>query len=297
MTDLSTVSPARSTTSPHTEEPIRGLPFMDIRACVEPAVQLGADRGWNLADVRWGAIEPGALTRSDEFVIRFTTFIEDHIPGYVTSLLANFPVVGEDIDLDEFCGNREYFRFLMAWAYDEERHASALTHYQIAAGLADEEELLRELAAEGRKQFQELPGTPLEAFVYTMVQEKATHLFYQRFHAVAQEPVLRDLLQRLGRDEARHFALYRDLVAAYLRRHGTRTLPHLKNVLENFKMPLTASLTDYWRWSLCAPKSVRFDVTDAYEPVGRLVRELVDSPGSPDVDDLLSFITEMRQIA
>ncbi|WP_280382541.1 acyl-ACP desaturase [Nocardia wallacei] len=269
---------------------------MDIRAAVEPAVQRGADRGWSLADVRWDAIQPEALTKSDEFVIRFTTFIEDHIPGYVTSLLDNFPVTGEDIDLEQFCGNREYFRFLVAWAYDEERHASALTRYQTASGLADEEDLLRELAVEGRKQFQELPDNPLEAFVYTMVQEKATHLFYQRFHAVAREPVLRDLLQRLGRDEARHFSLYRHLVAAYVRRHGTRTIPHLKHVLENFKMPLTASLTDYWKWSLCAPKSVRFDVTDAYEPVGHLVRDLIDSPGDPDVDDLMSFITEMRRL-
>jgi hypothetical protein len=268
---------------------------MDMRAAVEPAVQRGADRSWSLTDLKWDAIQPQRLSPADIFVVRFTTFIEDHIPGYLTSLLDTFPVSGQDIDIEAFCTNREYFRFLIAWAYDEQRHASALTRYQVTAGIAGEESLLRELAEQGRKQFQELPTHPLEAFVYTMVQEKATHLFYQRFQSIAEEPVLRELLRLLGRDEARHFALYNNLVAAYLRRHGTSALGHIKHVLQTFRMPLTATLTDYWKWSVCAPKAVRVDITEAYEPVARLVRDFVDAPGDPDVDDLLTFIAAMRK--
>jgi len=55
--------------------------------------------------------------------------------------------------------------------------------------------------------------TRFRRFTYTLVQEKATQLFYQRFNAVATEPVLRDLLLRLARDEARHFAFYAELIA------------------------------------------------------------------------------------
>jgi acyl-[acyl-carrier-protein] desaturase len=272
------------------------LPFTEMRAIVGPAVQRGVDRMWSLNSLDWSAIRPEQLTVTDRYVVRFTTFIEDHVPGYVASLMETFPTVGQDIDLETFCTNREYFRYLISWAYDEQRHASALTRYQIEAGMAEEDALLRDLAAEGRKVFAELPRHPLEAFTYTMVQEKATHLFYQRFQEVAQEPVLRALLRSLGRDEARHFALYSQLVAAYLRRHGILAVPHLKQALQTFKMPLATSLTDYWRSSLRVTRALRFDVTDAYEPVARLVSDLADSPGDPNVADLMGFVTAMRRL-
>ena len=133
------------------------------------AVQRGAERAWNLADLDWGGLRPDLLTDADKSVVRFITFVEDHIPGYVTCLLRAFPVDGAEDDLPVVALNREYFRFFIAWAYDEERHASVLTRYQEAAGLADPQELRLELAAEGRHEtleemffrLTELPPTSL----------------------------------------------------------------------------------------------------------------------------------------
>ncbi|TDD81750.1 acyl-ACP desaturase [Actinomadura rubrisoli] len=276
--------------------PARSLPIRDIRAAVGPAVQRGADRTWSLGDLDWPAIRPDALTEDDRSVVRFITFIEDHIPGYLTWLLDAFPIVGEDIGIDDFCANREYFRFFVTWAADEERHAAALTRYQVEAGMAETDDLLRELAAEGRKRF-ELPYEhPLQAFTYTMIQEKATQLFYQRFKAAAAEPVLRDLLRRLARDEARHFALYGQLVETYLRRGQVHAVPHVKDVLSTFRMPLSETLTGYRRWSLQVADSVGYDHTEAYEALERLVRDVVNAPGALDDDGLMSMVAAIRRL-
>jgi hypothetical protein len=279
-----------------TPQPLAPLPLHDVSAAAGIAVQRGADRSWSLADLDWTTLRPDDLTDNDRSVVRYITFIEDHIPGYLMALLNSFPIEDPDLDLAEVCVNREYFRFLIAWAYDEERHSSALTQYQLRAGIATADDLPRELATESRKPFRNPYQHPLQTFAYTLIQEKATQLFYQRFRDVATEPLLRDLLQRLARDEARHFALYSDLVGAYLRRDGTRAVPHLKEVLETFRMPLADSLTNYWRWSLKVADTVGYDHTDAYEALVRLVQDCLDQPGQLGADELMTFVAAVRRL-
>lgn len=272
------------------------LPALEMRELVEPAVQRAVDRAWSLDDLDWSGLRPDELTEDDRSVVRFITYIEDHIPGYLTWLLDRFPTTGDDLELAEVCVNREYFRFLIAWANDEERHAAALTRYQISAGMAEPAALLADLAEEGRKPFA-LPYTdPLQAFTYTLVQEKATQLFYQRFHDAATEPLLRDLLTRLARDEARHFSLYSHLVAAYLKRDGVRALPDLKEVLHTFRMPLADTLDNYWRWALRVGDAVGYRHTDAYLSLGRLVDQFVDRPGSAEVDDVRHLVLDLTRL-
>jgi acyl-[acyl-carrier-protein] desaturase len=275
---------------------MRPGPLTGIRDTVAHAVQRGADRGWSLDSLPWGKLRPERLTETDTSVVRFITYIENHLPGYLSWLLDTFPVIDDDIGLEDCARHREYFRFFVAWAYDEERHAAALTRYQIESGLAEPTALLADLAAEGRKQIDLPYEHPLQAFTYTLVQEKATQLFYQRFNDVVQEPVLNELLRLLARDESRHFAFYNQLVSGYLRRGGAAAVPHLKDVLTTFRMPLATTLTGYWRWSLKVADAVGYDHTEAYEALARLVRELVDAPGEPAVDDLLTFVARVRRL-
>ncbi|MDQ3403975.1 MAG: acyl-ACP desaturase [Actinomycetota bacterium] len=263
---------------------------------VDTAVARAAERSWSIDSLDWSAIDPNRLTDTDRSVVRFITFIEDHIPGYLTYFLNAFPVAGEDVAIEEFCFNREYFRFLVAWAHDEERHASVLTKYQIEAQMAQPDALLLELAEEGRKQFTLPYEHPIQAFAYTLVQEKATQLFYQRFREVVTEPVLRDLLGKLARDEARHFAFYSNLVGAYLQRDGAKAVPDLKDVISTFRMPLADTLKGYWRWSLKVADAATYDHTEAYDSVVRLVDGFVRSRGPAEVDDLGEFVAAIRKI-
>jgi hypothetical protein len=271
------------------------IDLLTMRDLVEQSVLRSGQRQWHIDDLGWASLRPERLTATDRSVVRFITFIEDHIPGYLTFFLDAFRMNGTDLGIEEFCFNREYFRFLVAWAYDEERHASALSRYQIEAGIADPDTLALELAEEGRKQFTLPYEQPIQAFAYTLVQEKATQLFYQQFRSIVTEPVLQDLLNRLARDEARHFAFYCHLVAAYVQRHGlAATVPGLKEVLGTFRMPLADTLTGYWRWSLRVADAVDYDHTEAYESLVRVVRDFTTERGDASADDLITFVQRIR---
>ncbi|GAA2529914.1 acyl-ACP desaturase [Winogradskya humida] len=268
-----------------------------MRTLVGDATDRAARSQWSIDELDWSALRPELLTADDRSVVRFITFIEDHIPGYLSYFLDVFPVSGRQLSIEEFCFNREYFRFLIAWANDEERHASVLTRYQVDAGMTDSSSLMVELATEGVKQFALPYEHPIQAFAYTLVQEKATQLFYQRFKNVVTEPVLRDLLNRLARDEARHFAFYSSLVGEYVQRNGAgATVPDLKDVLGTFRMPLADTLNGYWRWSLKVADSVSYDHTEAYEALVRLVTRFSTSRGEATVDDLATFVSKIRGI-
>lgn len=270
-----------------------------MRGLVGAAVDRAVTRQWSIEDLDWCSIDPERLTDADRSVVRFITFIEDHIPGYLTYFLDAFPMAaedGNDLAVEEFCFNREYFRFLISWAYDEERHASVLTRYQIESAMAQPAALQLELAEEGRKHAVLPYQHPMQAFTYTLVQEKATQLFYQRFREVVTEPVLRDLLSRLARDEARHFAFYAQLVGEYLRRDGAKAVPDLKDVIATFRMPLADTLKGYWRWSLTIADATHYDHTEAYESVVRLVDEFVTSRGEADAENLADFVAAIRKV-
>ncbi|GAA1964274.1 acyl-ACP desaturase [Amycolatopsis minnesotensis] len=268
-----------------------------MRELTGEAVSRAERRQWSIDELDWAGVDPERLTGTDRSVVRFITFIEDHIPGYLSYFLTEFGPGGEEQSIEEFAFNREYFRFLISWANDEERHASALTRYQVEAGIAEPDKLMLELAEEGRKQFALPYEHPIQAFTYTLVQEKATQLFYQRFKNVVTEPVLRDLLSRLARDEARHFAFYTELVGEHVKRHGLgSTVPDIKDVLGTFRMPLADTLNGYWRWSLKVADAASYDHTESYDAVVRLVKGFTTSSGAASAQDLASFVDAIRKV-
>ncbi|MEV7289127.1 acyl-ACP desaturase [Streptomyces sp. NPDC093252] len=289
--------PAPPEGSAESRAPLQPLDPSVIRAAVGPAVLRGARHSWQPEDLDWDRLEPDRLTALDRSAVRFITFVEDHIPGYLDWLLTRFPATGAERDIVAFRAHREYFRFFVTWAQEEERHASALTRYQVASGIAaDEDDLLTELARECAKPF-ELPyDHPLQAFTYTLIQEKATQLFYQRFLATVREPVLRDLLRLMARDEARHFALYSQLVTGYIARDGAGTAPYLKDVVATFRMPLATTLTGYRRWSYRLANTLDYDHREAYAALARLIGDFVDRPGAAGGDDVLELIDALGRL-
>jgi acyl-[acyl-carrier-protein] desaturase len=273
-----------------------GLPLLDLMTVAKAAdcvVQRGAERIWSVADLDWDAIRPELLTDGDRSAVRFLTYIEDHIPGYLSWSMRSFPVDGAELDTAAVALNREYFRFFVAWAYDEERHARVLTKYQEVAEMADPRQLRLELAEEGRKHF-DLPYLePVAIFTYTMLQEKATQLFYQHFRGVVREPLLRDLLLRVSRDEARHFAFYAHMVEEYLSRDPEAAAPHLKEVLRTFRMPLADMLPRYRRLSAEFAETTGYDHHEAYMALERLVEQYINGR---DDDGLAGLLRAARSM-
>jgi len=165
----------------------------------------------------------------------------------------------------------------------------------VDSGIARADTLRRELAQEGRKPFTFPPGHPAALFAYTLVQEKATQIYYQNLRAVVGDPVLADLLGRLSRDEARHFTFMADVVEAYLRRYGDAVVEPMRDAIAQFRMPLADTLRGYWRWALRIADTARYDHTDAYDHLVRVVRRAVDAP-SDRVDELDRFVQACRAV-
>ncbi|MER5431861.1 acyl-ACP desaturase [Streptomyces sp. NPDC002588] len=277
---------------------IRSGPTADtVRQATAQTLRAADRQNWTPDELSWGDLRPELLTDDDRQIVKLLTLVEDHIPDYLGFTLSRFPTTG-DLDRETYLRNREYFRFLIQWANDEDKHASVLIRYQLAAEISDRRGLDEELAAAGRKPVVLPYEEPLELFIYTFLQEKATQLFYRHYEQAVQEPFLADLLRRLSRDEARHFAFYSRLVEDALRRATPTSgdLERVKNVLSTFRMPLDGVLDGYWRMALAAVRTVGRDHTEAYDALGKMVRKYSGTLGVPAVDDLESLITQVRQL-
>lgn len=268
-----------------------------ISELVEKHVLVADDITWNrFTSIPWKDLKPEILTEEQRSAIAFINFIEDHLPGYFAVYTQRF-AIEEDTPLEVCMYNRELYHFLVRWAQEEDRHAHVLTSYQIRAGLTSAEQLHRDLAREGRKQFTIEFTEPPQIFTYALLQEKATLLYYKQLHDVIQEPVLRHILRLLVKDEARHLAFFASVVGAYIEQFGEQMIPHIKTVLKNFKMPLHNTLTNYWRWSLTICDAAGgYQHTAACAELVRIVNKFADSSTRAKAADIVELIQQVRAI-
>ncbi|ODU07564.1 MAG: acyl-ACP thioesterase [Pseudonocardia sp. SCN 72-86] len=242
----------------------------------------------------WDAADADRLTEGQRSAVEFVTVIEDHLPGYFDVYHRHFPV-DDTVDRDVFAHNRELYHFTVRWASEEDTHARALARFQTASGMRARDDLRTDLAGFGAQRF-ELPfDHPVQFFAYALVQEKATQIYYQQLRAVVDEPVLTDVLTRLSRDEARHFTFMADVLTRYLRRHGDAVVDPIRDVIATFRMPLADTMRGYWRWALRIADTARYDHTDSYDHLIKVVDRAVDVR-SGKVDELLSFVAAARTV-
>ncbi len=280
--------------APPEQDASRLLPAADIeRAVTSFMIASPAARRFDVeSDFDWGNADCGRLTEGQQSAVRFITLIEDHLPGYFALYNQLFPL-DDGVDPADFVRNRELYHFTVRWAQEEDSHARALFRYQVASGLAEPERLRLDLAEEGQRRFTLPFDNPVSLFTYTLVQEKATQLYYQQLRAVIDEPVLAEILNRLSRDEARHFSFMADIVEQYLIRYGDTVVEPIREAIANFRMPLADTIKGYWRWALRIADAARYDHTDAYEHLIRVIRHAVDAP-SDRVEALTQFISACR---
>ncbi|MFJ2836583.1 acyl-ACP desaturase [Nocardia sp. NPDC087230] len=273
------------------------LPVRDLVAAVDGFLAASpATRAWDVETaVDWAAADAGRLTEGQRSAVQFVTLIEDHLPGYFDVYHRHFPV-DDSVDLPTFEHNRELYHFTVRWALEEDTHARALTRYQEAAGIADRDTLRSELAIEGHKPFDLPYDHPVQFFAYALVQEKATQMYYQQLRDVVADPVLAAVLTRLSRDEARHFSFMAEVVTRYLRHDGDAVVEPIRDVVANFRMPLSDTLRGYWRWALRIADVADYDHTAAYEHLVKVIDRAVDARTEP-VDELITFVEGCRTLA
>lgn len=250
-----------------------------------------ASRRWDAeTSIDWAAADAGRLTEGQRSAVRFVTLIEDHLPGYFALYQRYFPLTA-DTDPAAFAHNRELYHFTVRWAFEEDTHARVLARYQTDSGLAGADSLREELNAEGRKEFTLPFSQPVQYFAYALVQEKATQMYYQQLRGVVGDPVLADILNRLSRDEARHFTFMADVITRYLRTYGDDVAEPIREVIAGFRMPLAGTIRGYWRWALRIADAASYDHTDAYASLARVIERAV-SAKTDRMDELVRFIDQ-----
>jgi acyl-[acyl-carrier-protein] desaturase len=131
-------------------------------------------------------------------------------------------------------------RWTNLWTAEEDRHGAILHDYARDSQILDNPVL-------ERMQFEYLKAgfepawdrDPYRVFVYTTLQERATQVSHANTGKVASEyePTIGMVLTNVAKEEARHYAFYREIFRAVLERDPNRALMSAAEVMPSIDMP------------------------------------------------------------
>ncbi|MGH2699140.1 MAG: ferritin-like domain-containing protein [Actinomycetota bacterium] len=194
---------------------------------------LRASKKVDLGDLAWGEISTHRVTVHEARCLAYMMDIESHTVIFLRDLLATRAAFEPDITA-----------FLSCWVYEELWHGEAFSRFLGEAGFAngpDSERIKwddpypskvarntwirRRLGAKGyAAHLATLVGSaavkefPALHMTWGAVNEFSTLAGYHRLIAKTEHPVMIDLLERVIRDERRHYAFYRNQASLRLSR-------------------------------------------------------------------------------
>ena len=188
----------------------------------------------DLGAIAWETIPRHPLPAQALRTLRYMQDIESHTIVYLRSLLATRAI-----------DDPEVATFLACWLYEETFHGIALARFLDSAG--------HPMPPRGRPRGREPLVRRLEAWAtarvasvwedfcavhmtWGAINELTTLTAYRRLAEVAGHPVLSDLLERIMRDESRHFFFYYRQADRRLRRPGAARVARL--LVDRFWAPV-----------------------------------------------------------
>lgn len=280
------------------------IPVEHIVALVNRYLKTSDTRGWSRFDeFDWPNLvksdEVSRLTDTQLAAVRTSLMIEDHIPGYATEYFRLFPVDGS-ISKEDAWRNRNVLHFVFQWCAEEDRHAHGFEMYLRSSGRVDQDDLTREMVHEGTKKYT-APGDGNFSmlFTYTMLQEKATQLYYQTlYQSVPDAPVLRALLRRLFQDEARHCSYFSDLVLLDLKCNGSELVGKIKTALDAFAMPMADLLDNYKRQAITMIRAAKgYDHRSSFAQLDEIIRRYTQASTNSSMYAIEDFFTAVPNLA
>jgi acyl-[acyl-carrier-protein] desaturase len=140
-----------------------------------------------------------------------------------------------------YLGNESYWsRWTNMWTAEEDRHGAILHDY------ARDSQVLNTPVLE-KMQFEYLRAgfepvwdrDPYRVFVYTTLQERATQVSHANTGKLASEyePMIGVVLANVAKEEARHYAFYREVFKHVLERDASRALESAAALMPAIDMP------------------------------------------------------------
>lgn len=237
---------------------------------------------WKFGDIPFDQINRGLLGEDDIVAVRGAMLVESHNPVYTQVLL------------DYFNHDHEMAAFIVTWSYEELKHYAVLRTYLEATGMVDLADLERELTETraGPWGNDESRFTVAQSFAYTMLQEEITGLFYHGFAQRVKEPVLKNILLTVGRDEFRHCQWY-----LYKGRESLRNNPvameEVDDLLLRFRMPGPSFMTEYDRYGEAMSQQIPSVVSSGRQVMSKLkdlvgIRHMLKLTANPQFRSKLS---------
>ena len=204
------------------------MPVFDLEAYVARSGAL------DLSAVDWTDVPRHPLPAPAVRTLRYMQDIESHTIIYLRALLATRAIDDPEVST-----------FLACWLYEETFHGIALARFLEAAGHPvlpracprGQEPLTKRLEAWATAVVSRTwPDFCAVHMTWGAINELTTLTGYRRLAAVANHPVLSDLLELIMRDEARHFFFYYRQAEIRLRRPGTARIARL--LVDRFWAPV-----------------------------------------------------------
>src|SRR5262245_11501580 len=178
----------------------QAMPLFDLEAYVSRSGAV------DLSGIDWAEVSRHPVPAEAIRTLRYMQDIESHTIIYLRSLLSTRAI-----------DDPEVATFLACWVYEETLHGRALAQFLDAAG----HPLPPRPTPHGQESWPQrieraLTATLSQAWpnfcavhmTWGAINELTTLTGYRRLAAVAGHPVLSDLLERIMRDESRHFFFY-----------------------------------------------------------------------------------------
>jgi len=192
-------------------------------------------RRWSIMDgIPWHQCNP-SLDPAIADVVESFCAVELYLPDYLSKLIP------------QVRANRGRAWMLANWGYEEAKHSMVLGDWLLRSGHRSEEEMA-DLEEEVFSHEWDLPhDNPRAMICYTMVQELATWLHYNKLRELVGDhgdPALYRLLTLIAIDERAHYDFFRRLVKVYLDYDRQATLEQMRRVVNGFNMPAVHMLAD-----------------------------------------------------
>jgi len=216
---------------------------------------------WQFGAIDFGSLQPDLLTQEDVEAVRAAMLVESHNPVYTQRLL------------EYFRHDHEMSAFVVTWAYEEMKHYGVLRTYLEATGRVDLQDLTRELDVTRAGQWGDVETgfSNLQSYTYTMLQEEITGLFYKRFAETTREPLLKSILQLIGRDEYRHCQYYLDKGRQELATDRGH-MREIDEILLGFQMPGPTFIQNYEGHSQAMLRVAKIDIAAMKEILDKVAQ-------------------------
>jgi len=272
-----------------------------LESHVSDYLRANDDAGYNrFTDFDWSglaeSVHASGLQELHVGAVETAMLVEDHIPGYASEYLRVFTVDESRTDAEAWTC-RQMLHFVYRWVAEEDRHAHCLELWLQNSGKRDTAALTTLMVTEGKKQYVIPYEDPTTLFTYTTLQEKATQLYYSCLRSAVDEPILRSVLGKLAQDEARHCHFFGQLALDALVRADSRHVAQMREVLEQFHMPLAMMMENYKRKAIQMMRAAGgYDYRDAIEHFSRLVKRAMEGRTTARTDTLQDLLLYTQKL-